>query len=74
MFEYDQHIVGTLLGENDEFKRIYEKHGALKQRVNEANTGSEPMDDVMLENLKKEKLMLKDRMAAIIATYRRAHA
>jgi len=72
MFEYDQDIVGALLAENDEFKRIYEKHGALKQRVKDANLGTDPLDDVALENMKKEKLLLKDRMAAMIEDYRRA--
>ncbi|MGH8587438.1 MAG: DUF465 domain-containing protein, partial [Gammaproteobacteria bacterium] len=34
--------------------------------------GSLPLDDVSLENLKKQKLLLKDRMAAIIANRRRS--
>lgn len=71
MFEYDKDIVGTLLEQNDEFKRMYEKHVALKQRVKNANLGTDPIDDVALENMKKEKLMLKDRMAAMIEHYRR---
>lgn len=74
MFEYDQDIVDFLLVENDNFKRMYEKHGELKQRVRDANVGAEPLDDFTLENMKKEKLLLKDRMAALIEEYRRAHA
>ena len=74
MFEYDQQIVEALLTENDDFKRLYEKHVELKQRVHEANAGTEPVDDYALENMKKEKLLLKDRMAAMIQDYRRAHA
>ena len=74
MFEHDQEIVDSLLNKDDDFKRMYEKHGKLKQQVRDANLGAEPMDDFALENLKKEKLLLKDRMAAIIATYREAHA
>lgn len=73
MFEHDQEIVNSLLSEDQDFKRLYEKHGKLKQKVREANIGAEPMDDFTLENLKKEKLLLKDRMAAIIASYRQAH-
>ena len=73
MFEYDQDIVDTLLQENENFKRMYQKHGELKQRVRDANAGAEPLDDFALENMKKEKLMLKDRMSAMIAEYRRAH-
>lgn len=74
MFEYDQEIVDSLLHEDDDFKRLYEKHVKLKQKVREANLGTEPLDDFSLENLKKEKLLIKDRMAAIIASYRQAHA
>ena len=73
MFEYDQDIVDTLLQENENFKRMYEKHGELKQRVRDANVGAERLDDFALENMKKEKLMLKDRMSAMIQEYRRAH-
>lgn len=71
MFEYEHTIVANLLLEDMNFKRLYDKHIQLKQRVNGANEGMEDIDDFTLENLKKEKLMLKDKMAAIIEDYRR---
>jgi hypothetical protein len=74
MFEYEQDIVECLLNEDDDFKRLYEKHSELKQKVKEANLGTRPMDDFSLEDLKKQKLSLKDQMAAKIATYRSDHA
>jgi len=74
MFEHDQQIVTSLLQENDEFKRLFSKHGELKQRVSEANLGVMPLDDFPLEKMKKEKLLLKDRMAQIIESYRQHHA
>ena len=74
MFEYDQDIVESLLNEDDDFKRLFEKHSKLKQQVTDANLGTEPLDDFSLENLKKEKLHLKDLMAAKIENYRQAHA
>lgn len=73
MFEYDHDIVENLLVEDDNFKRLYDKHIQLKQRVNEAHEGAQGIDDFTLENLKKEKLMLKDKMAAMIEDYRRVH-
>jgi len=73
MFEYENDIVQNLLDENDDFKRLFNKHDQLKRRVKQANTGVEPVDDFSLENMKKEKLLLKDRMAAIIEDYRRSH-
>lgn len=74
MFEYDQKIVDALLSEDISFKRLYEKHSDLKRKVHEANMGALAMDDFSLENMKKEKLFLKDQMAEIIERYRRTHA
>ncbi|MEJ2762345.1 MAG: DUF465 domain-containing protein [Gammaproteobacteria bacterium] len=74
MFEYESEIVENLLSENEDFKRLFDKHDRLKRRVKEAHSGIEPMDDFSLENIKKEKLLLKDRMAVIIENYRRSHA
>ncbi len=73
MFEYDNEIVESLLSENKDFERLYNKHGDLKQRVEQANAGVEPIDDLSLEQLKKEKLLLKDRLASLIQDYRRVH-
>lgn len=73
MFEFEQEIVNSLLSKDDDFKRLYEKHGQLKLKVSEANLGTQQIDDHSLEDLKKEKLLIKDRMAAMIADYRQAH-
>lgn len=74
MFEFEQEIVASLLDEDEEFKRLYDKHEELKQKVKDANLGIQALDDYSLGNLKKEKLLLKDRMATKIAGYRQAHA
>lgn len=73
MFEYDNEIVESLITENKDFERLYTKHGELKQKVEQANAGVEPIDDLTLEQLKKEKLLLKDRLASLIEDYRRVH-
>ena len=73
MFEYDNEIVESLLSENKDFERLYNKHSELKQRVDHANAGVEPIDDLFLEQLKKEKLLVKDRLASLIEDYRRVH-
>lgn len=70
MFEHDQEIVNSLLNENKDFKRLYEKHDVLKNTVKEANEKSIKVDQQSLEGLKKEKLILKDRMASIIEDYK----
>lgn len=74
MFEHEQEIVEALLHENEEFARMYKKHNHLKNQVHEANIGTFAVDDFTLEDMKKQKLRLKDQMAAIIQDYRRAHA
>ena len=74
MFENEQDIVEALLHENDKFKLLYEQHTNLKAKVHEANLGTLPLDDYSIENLKKEKLLLKDKMTGILRSYRGAHA
>ncbi len=74
MFEYDQEIVNSLLNNNNDFKRLYDKHDILKNTVREANEGNVDMDQLSLEELKKEKLDLKDRMSLIIENHRQNQA
>jgi uncharacterized protein len=74
MFEYDQEIVNSLLNNNNDFKRLYDKHDLLKNTVKEANEGNVDMDQLSLEELKKVKLDLKDRMSLIIESHRQEHA
>ena len=73
MFEYEQEIVNALLSEDENFKRLYSRHGELKEKVKNANSGIEPLDGYELDNLKKEKLFVKDKLAAMISQYRQHH-
>ena len=66
MFEHDQEVVNSLLSENNDFKRLYDKHNVLKNTVKDVNDKNLKVDQLSLEGLKKEKLILKDRMATII--------
>ncbi len=70
MFEFEKEIVEDLLKVNNDFRRMYNKHGQLKRKVAHANHGTEVIDDFSLEILKKEKLLLKDKMAALIEHHR----
>lgn len=74
MFEYDQDIVEVLLGDNEQFQMLYKEHNDLKAKVRDAEIGVLPIDDASLGTLKKEKLLAKDKMAAMIEQYRRDHA
>ena len=73
MFEQDQKIVESLLDKDRNFRRLYNKHCQLKSKVKEANEGFVGISDYDLDILKKEKLLIKDRMAVIIEDYRHTH-
>ena len=73
MFENDARIVEDLLSSNDGFRRLHDKHQSLKQRVHDA-IEDDALDDQKLGALKKEKLLAKDQMAAMIEDYRRTHS
>ena len=66
MFDYDQVTVDQLLNADDGFRRLYNKHSVLNAKVDQAQAGNAAMDGVQLELLKKEKLLLRDRMQAMI--------
>lgn len=70
MFSEDQDIVDKLLADNEEFKLMYQRHQALNKKVDKAAIGEIPLSDDSVHELKKEKLLLKDRMAEIIKDYK----
>ncbi len=74
MFEYDQDIVNSLLNDNAQFQQLFKQHNDLKEKVRSAELGVLPVDDITLGTMKKEKLLAKDKMAAMIEQYRREHA
>lgn len=63
MFEHRQQVMDKLMKENEDFRRIFNRHQELDKRVTEAELGTAPMEDLALVKLKKEKLWAKDRLA-----------
>ena len=63
MFEHRQSKLEELIRENEDFRRIYNRHQELDKRVTAAELGTAPMEDLALNRLKKEKLWAKDRLA-----------
>ena len=63
MFEHRQNLMDELMKENEDFRRIYNRHQQLDKRVTAAEMGTAPMDDLALNKLKKEKLWAKDKLA-----------
>ena len=70
MFEHHQQEMETLMKENEDFLRIYNRHQELDKRVSAAETGTAPMEDLALNQLKKEKLWAKDQLARIMGSAR----
>ena len=56
------------------FANIFEKHNALDKQVEDAEAGRTILTDVELENLKKQKLLLKDEAYKMIMDHKKANA
>jgi uncharacterized protein YdcH (DUF465 family) len=66
-------IVSKLKVENAHFHKIFEKHNELDDKIQKAESGELPLDDLELEKLKKEKLALKDEAYAMVLEYKKEH-
>ncbi len=73
MFEFDQDAVDALLVDSAQFRRLYDKYSTLRTQVQDANARQVVMDQLELEQLKKEKLQIKDRLAVMIKDFRQVH-
>lgn len=60
-------ITDRLVREDDEFRRLFDRHRSFEQRLEKLNTRHYLSAEEKLEaiTLKKHKLALKDRMAEI---------
>jgi len=66
MFESQQNEVQRLVESNAEFKSLYNEHKQLEKRVTAAENGTAPMSDDSLNQLKREKLRIKDRLTRLM--------
>ena len=69
MFENQQETIDALILNSDQFRRLYDKHAVLKTKVTKAHEGDVAIEELNLEQLKKQKLELKDQMATFIKDY-----
>lgn len=60
-------LTDRLVRENDEFRRLFERHRSFDARLDQLNARHVLNDEEKVETitLKKQKLALKDRMAEI---------
>jgi uncharacterized protein YdcH (DUF465 family) len=73
LHEYKEEI-HELKQSNAHFAKVFEKHNALDQKVEDAEADRIILTDVELEILKKEKLLLKDEAYKMILDYKKAQA
>ena len=70
LHEYKEEIHALKMS-NAHFAKIFNQHNDLDKQVEHAERGDTPMTDIALENLKKEKLLLKDEAYKMIMDYKR---
>jgi len=68
MFEHRQEKMERMKQENEDFLRVFNRHQELDKRVTAAEVGTAPMEDLALNQLKKEKLFAKDQLARMMDT------
>ena len=66
--------IHTLKQDNAHFANIFSQHNDLDQQIEHAERGDTPMTDISLENLKKEKLILKDEAFKMIMDFKKSQA
>jgi uncharacterized protein YdcH (DUF465 family) len=63
----DQIEVMQTLKENDtHFAKIYEEYHAINRAIHRAETDVEPTDDLHMSEMRKQRLSLKDQVAAAL--------
>ena len=70
MFGYDRDLITELKQKDAHFKKVFDKHNDLDNEISKIET-SGVYNDIELETMKKEKLVLKDELQAIITKYKK---
>lgn len=66
MFENQpQTEIDALIKADPEFKQLYQRHRELDKKVTDAELGVLPIDDNLLGQMKREKLVAKQRLLRI---------
>ncbi|WP_309497857.1 DUF465 domain-containing protein [Sulfurovum sp.] len=73
LHEYKEEIHELKLN-NAHFAKIFDKHNALDQQVEDAEAGRVILTAVELEILKKEKLLLKDEAYKMVMDHKKSKA
>lgn len=64
MFPEYRDLISRLKGHDHHFTRLFDKHNELDQQIRNKEAHIEPGTQLEIEQLKKEKLALKDQIYA----------
>lgn len=72
----EQEVVERLKKENEEFKRLSEEHRNLDGLLAEIDNKRylTPEEEVERKKIQKQKLLKKDRMAALVRAYKKSQS
>ncbi len=71
MFHEYRDIVTELKTKDAHFKKIFDEHNELHDKLDKAEAGGvDHIDSLEIEKMKKEKLKLKDQAYAMIMEYK----
>lgn len=74
MFHEDREIVTELKMNNAHFKKIFDEHNDLHDKLDKAEEGGvEHISHMEIETMKKQKLKLKDELYNMIVEYKKAN-
>ncbi len=55
-----------LKGEDSHFARMFDDYHTVNRAIHRAETNVEPTDDLHMAEMRKERLALKDKIAAVL--------
>lgn len=66
MFPEFRHLISDLKTQDAHFSRLFQRHNELDQEIKNMEIGLAPAGDMAIEQLKKQKLHLKDQLYSIL--------
>lgn len=66
MFPEYRDLITRLKGHDAHFTRLFDKHNELDQQIKNKEAHIDPGSQIEIEQLKKEKLLLKDQLYGIL--------
>lgn len=66
MFPEYRDLITRLKGSDHHFTRLFDKHNELDQEIKNREAGIQPGSQLEIEQLKKEKLALKDQLFGLL--------